>query len=403
MIPLEADLSGAPSPPREAAAGPGRPRQLQASLLNALGDTPVVCLAGASRTGKTTVLQALRAELPAAAWHRFADPATQAAAAADPAGFLEGLPALALLDDLERVPALAPLLAAAAAGGRRLLFTTSRRLPGLAESLAGNLETFTLWPLAQAERQGSFPGLVDACFQGDPTRLRLEPLERQALLRRVLAGGYPEVGERTPAQRESWFHGYLAALVQGRLRDLTELREVHHLIKLLLLPATEPGPARRCRDLLEELHVMTALASGAGARTRWFNDAGLQAHLLGMAPAALETRPVLAAPLLETFAVMELVKTAPWSRSRPVLSHLRAGAQELVLLEDHRGQLAAFTVCAGATVQAEAFQGLRALRDRVGARLRAGVVLHPGEAPASAGPGLWALPLAALWAPSTPA
>src|SRR5208283_458749 len=78
-------------------------RQLQAGLLNALGDTPAVCLAGASRTGKSTLLRALQAELPAAACHSFADPAVRAGATRDPAGFLEGLPALAFLDDVDRV------------------------------------------------------------------------------------------------------------------------------------------------------------------------------------------------------------------------------------------------------------------------------------------------------------
>jgi len=120
--------------------------------------------------------------------------------------------------------------------------------------------------------------------------------------------------------------------------------------------------------------------------------------VLGMAFAGLETRPVLAAPLLETFAVMELVKTAPWSRTRPVLHHLTAGARLLVVLEDHRGDLIAFATDASATVQAEAFQGLRALRERVGDRLKAGLLLHPGEAFRSAGAGLWAVPFQALWA-----
>jgi hypothetical protein len=96
---------------------------------------------------------------------------------------------------------------------------------------------------------------------------------------------------------------------------------------------------------------------------------------------------------------MELVKTAPWSGSRPSLAHVRAGAQDLVVLEDHRHQLVAFTVCAAATVQAEAFTGLQALRDRVGDRLRAGIVFHAGEATHAAGPGLWSMPFQALWAP----
>lgn len=372
-------------------------RPLQAALVGALGDTPAVCLAGASRTGKTTLVHALQADLPAAAYHSFTDPATLAEATRDPANFLKRLPTLAFLDDVDRVPALLPWLKPAMAGGQRFLLTTPRVLPGLVESLSWGMESFTLWPLAQAERLGGFPGLIDACFQGDPTRLRLEPLTRQELLERLLAGGYPEVTGLTPSQRERWFHDYLGSLVQD-LKGLTDLREVHHLIKLLALPDSDPNLARRCRDLLENLHVMASLASGAGARPRWFVDSALQAHILGMAPAALETQPVLAAPLLETFAVMELIKTAPWSSSRPTLAHFRAGAQKLIVLEDHRHHQVAFTVSAAATVQAEAFQGLQALRDRVGERLRTGIVLHAGGETRAAGSGFWSLPFQALWA-----
>jgi len=374
------------------------PRRLQSALANALGDTPVVCLAGASRTGRTTLVEALRSGLPEAVCRTFADPATQDEATRDPAAFLEGLPALAILEDVERAPGLVPLLRTAVGGGRRFLLTTTRILPGLVESLTGSLETFTLWPLAQAEREGVLPGLIDACLQGDPSRLDVQPQTRQDLLGRLLAGGYPEAGDLDPSRRERWFHTYLASLIQGRLGVLTGLREVHQLIRLLTLPGAEPRRAGRCRDLLEDAHVMAPLASAAGDRARWFNDSALQAHLLGLTPAALEFQPMLASPLLETFAVLELVKTAPWSRSRPGLSRFRAGAQELVVLEDRRGQLAAFTVCAAATVQAEAWQGLQVLRERVGDRLRTGVVLHVGGESRAVGPGFWTLPFEALWA-----
>ena len=379
-------------------------RPLQGRISSALGDTPAVCLAGASRTGKSSLLRALQAELPAAEVRCFADPATLAEASGDPAAFLKGLPELSFLDDLDRAPALLPWIKSALACGRRFLFSTRRVLPGLAESLGSSLESCTLWPLAQAEREGSFPGLIDACFQGTPTRLKLEPLSRRDLLARLLAGGYPEVTGLTTSQRESWFHGYLAALLQGRLRDLTDLREVHHLLRLLVLPAADPRLAQRCRDLLEDCHLLVPLACGAqspGARTqsRRYLDSALQAHILGMAPAALETQPALAAPLLETFAVMELIKTAPWSGARPTLSSFRAGAQELAVLENHRRQLVAFSVCAAGTVQAEAFHGLHALRDKVGERLRAGIVLHAGGESRGAGPDFWVLPFQALWAP----
>ena len=380
-------------------AHPRLRRPLQTSLLNALGDTPAVCLAGASRTGKSHLLRALQAERPVAAMHSLASPDSLVEATRDPEAFLKGLPALTFLDDLDRVPALLPWLKPALARGQRFLFTTSRPLPGLAESLASSLESFSLWPLAQAEREQVFPGLIDACFQGEPTRLQMQALTRQELLGRLLAGGFPELTHLAPTRRESWFHGYLAALVQGRLRDLTDLREVHHLVRLLACPDADPPLAKRCRDLLEDLHVMAALATGSKARFRCFIDSALQAHILGMAPAALETQPALAAPLLETFAAMELIKTAPWSRSRPTLARLQAGPQELVVLEDHRHQLVAFTVSAAATLQGEDFHGLHRFRDRVGERLRAGIVLHAGGETRSAGPGFWSLPLQALWAP----
>ena len=373
-------------------------RQLRTRLLNALGDTPVICLAGAGRTGKTALARELQAGLPGSACCSFADPDTRAGAGEDPAGFLERLPGLAFLDEVDRVPPLLPLLKAAVDRGGRFLLTTCRPLPGLARDLTWRLESFTLWPLAQAELQGVFPGLIDAAFQGDLDRLRFEPLERGELLLRMLAGGYPEIAEAPPQAREGWFHGYLTALVHGHLRDLTELREARHLIRLLA-SASDPGPAKRCLDVLASLHVLASLPSGAGAPHRCFNDPALQAHLLGTAPAALETRPMLAAPLLATFAVMELVKAAPWSQARPDLTHLRAGSQDLVVLEDHRHRLVAFATHAAATVQPDVLLGLRELRERVGDRLQAGIVLHPGaEQLRSAGPGLWVVPFQALWA-----
>ena len=87
---------------------PTHRRLLQSGLLNALGDTPAVCLAGASRVGKSVLLQALQADLPAASCHTFADPATLAEATRDPAEFLKGLPALAFLDGPEELVRTGP-------------------------------------------------------------------------------------------------------------------------------------------------------------------------------------------------------------------------------------------------------------------------------------------------------
>jgi len=60
-------------------------------------------------------------------------------------------------------------------------------------------------------------------------------------------------------------------------------------------------------------------------------------------------------------------------------------------------QLAGVEVNPSATVTAADFRGLRKLRDAVGKRFTAGVVLYDGEASGSFGDGLFAVPIRALW------
>lgn len=79
------------------------PRPLAASLKAALSDTPVVCLLGPRQSGKTTLARMLE---PGHAYVSFDDAATLAFAQADPTGFVAALPPQAILDEIQRVPAL---------------------------------------------------------------------------------------------------------------------------------------------------------------------------------------------------------------------------------------------------------------------------------------------------------
>jgi hypothetical protein len=49
------------------------------------------------------------------------------------------------------------------------------------------------------------------------------------------------------------------------------------------------------------------------------------------------------------------------------------------------------------TVVAKDFRGLKKLREAVGSRFTAGVVLHDGEVSIPFGEGLFAVPLSRLW------
>lgn len=135
-------------------------------------------------------------------------------------------------------------------------------------------------------------------------------------------------------------------------------------------------------------------------------DSGLAAHLLGVDADAL-SGPTSAArgPLIETFAVNELIRQAAVLGEAEVsLYHYRTRdkVEVDVIAEAADGRVVAFEVEATSSIAADAFKGLRHLRERVdnaGGRFVAGVVLYLGGDALPAGDRLAALPLSHLWRP----
>jgi uncharacterized protein len=68
-----------------------------------------------------------------------------------------------------------------------------------------------------------------------------------------------------------------------------------------------------------------------------------------------------------------------------------------VLLERADGAIAGVEVKASATVGGSDFAALQELRDQLGERFRAGVVLYTGDQVVPFGDKLWLAPLPALW------
>ncbi len=82
-------------------------------------------------------------------------------------------------------------------------------------------------------------------------------------------------------------------------------------------------------------------------------------------------------------------------RSLEVLD--RDGGEVDLVLERGGHELAGLEVKASATVVEADFRALRRLRDAVGDRFRAGVVLYDGETTVPFGDRLWAVPVRRLW------
>ena len=167
-----------------------------------------------------------------------------AAATADPAGFVAGLPPVVTLDEIQRVPSLLPAIKLSVDRRRRpgrFLLTGSADLlllPTVSESLAGRMDVVRLHPLTEAEKDGQPGRFLERLLEGSiEPRARAGAPAPHGLVTRLLQGGFPEVLHRAAARVRPWHRAYVDALVNQDVRDVSKLRSLDQLAALLSLLA----------------------------------------------------------------------------------------------------------------------------------------------------------------------
>ena len=404
-------------------------RTIQDTVRRAMSDTPVVLLNGARQTGKTTLAQEL-ATAPGVQYFTLDDAATLALAAGDPSGFIRNLAGPVVIDEIQKAPDLFPAVKLAVDKDRRpgrFLLTGSANvmtLPRLSESLAGRMEIIPLFPFSAGELLGKREGFVKRLFDGTVANSKSN-FAKDHLAARLVRGGYPEAVQRkTDDRRAAWFASYISTILQRDVRDLSRVDGLHALPNLLKLLATRASGLLNLADvgrdaglphttltryvaLLETVflvHRLPAWSPNLGKRLVKASklhlvDTGLACHLIGTDARRLNEDRSLLGRMLETFVVGEFRKQLSWTDPRTALCHFRtaAGSEVDVLLEKADGSVAGVEVKASATVGAADFVPLQELREQLGKRFRAGVVLYTGDQLVPFGDKLWLVPLPALW------
>lgn len=406
-------------------------RNIEKSIRSALGDTPVVLLNGARQTGKTTLARAI-AEKTGAEYFTLDDSATLALAAGDPTGFIRNLSGPVVLDEIQRAPDLFPAIKVSVDKDRRpgrFLLTGSANvmtLPRLSESLAGRMEVIPLFPFSTGELAGTREGFVTRLFDGTIAKTKLASTTND-LASSVTRGCYPEAVQRTAEDRRSaWFASYISTILQRDVRDLARVDALHQLPNLLKLLAARTSGLMNLADigrdaglphttltrylaLLETVflvHRLPAWSPNLGKRLvkapkLHLVDTGLASHLIGANAKRVSEDRSLLGRMMETFVVGELRKQLSWTDPHTSLYHFRTatGSEADIVLEKADGSVAGVEIKASATVAASDFAALQALRDRLGKRFHAGIVLYLGDHIVPFGDKLWLVPLPALWAP----
>ena len=393
-----------------------------------LDDEPAILLEGPRGSGKSTLLRAIAQRRNALVLDLDDDSVLRLVR--EDVGSALASPGLVAIDEFHRAPEVLSYVKRVVdrqVGAARFLLAgsvSSFLLPPGTEKLTGRAHRLSLMPLAAAEIFGAeHRWLAEVLSDGEPRNFRTT-LERSDVFDVVAAGGYPAALRRaTATQRTRWFASYLANVTDRDLPDLVDVRHSGALSRLYRLIAqrtsatmvntelsraldvTQPT-ASSYRRLLERLYLTTELPGwtvGISAKTGHrakvhVTDTGLAAGVL-----SLSAQPLAAAALggafLESFVVAELTRQATTIDEALTFAHFRdrSGIEVDIIIERPNGGVVAIEVKSARTVNQRDATGLTFLRDRLGDRFQAGILLHTGPLTARLGDRVWAVPVAALW------
>ncbi|MDA8110823.1 MAG: ATP-binding protein [Nitrospiraceae bacterium] len=407
------------------------PRVASRRIETALSDTPVVLVVGPRQAGKSTLVRQFSG--PERPYLTLDDETVRESARFDPSGFVRQLD-LAIIDEVQRAPELLISLKKAVDEDRRpgrFLLTGSAdlmTLPTVSESLAGRMEIVPLLPLSQGEIRRKRPGFLKRVLEGRPPDC-LSPVTGDELVKTVLSGGYPEMLRRKdPGRRRAWVRDYVEALFLRDVREISNLEHRDRLLPLFRIMALQSGQipnlaqwggqigldaktTKSYVSVLERLFLIHRLPAWHSDRTSrlikspklHLVDSGIQANLTGATEETILRDRSRLGPLLETFAVSEILKQASWEEGIAGLFHFRDKDQEEVdlIVEEEGGRIVGIEIKAAATVTPRDFRGLKRLELSAGQEMSLGLVLYDGDRVLPFGSRLFAAPLSSLWSDQT--
>ena len=343
-------------------------RDAEKTLIRLAKSFPVVAITGPRQAGKTTLAKAVFKDKP---YVSLENPDEREFAQNDPKRFLARFPNGAVLDEVQRCPALLSWLQGVVdqrgVMGDFVLTGSAQfdLIEGITQTLAGRVGRVELLPLSSSE-------------------LKAANQLPNSLSQMLIQGGYPALYDRkiTP---QDWFSNYVATYVERDVRQLISVRNLGQFQTFLKMCASRTGQlinltslgadcgisavtAKQWLSVLETSYIVTLLRphhSNFGKRLVktpkiYFLDSGLAAWLMGIRSAeTLETHAARGA-LFESWVVSELYKKR-LNTGLPIDLYFwrdNTGNEVDLIVENEKG-LQPIEIKSGSTYASDWSQGLK--------------------------------------------
>ncbi len=406
------------------------PRLADLPLEEFIAGVPAVFITGPRASGKTTSARRVAVEVV-----ELDQPGSAATFLADPDAALRGRGEPLLLDEWQEVPGvLGAVKRAVDADSRpgRFILTGSVRadLQGKSWPGTGRLIRLPITVLTEREvNRGDLgkPGFLDRLANMDlSTSIRTSNLNIIDYVGLAVRGSFPEVaGVKSERIRSAWLRSYVEQLVTRDASELVsgtdsaKLRSYFEALSLntagLIADSSlyqavgiTAKTAARYDDLLIDLGVATHVPAWSTNRLqrlekrakRYIVDGGLTTAGARINLSTALTDANLLGRLVDTFVHAQLAPEAALAVEPVRLHHLRSanGRQEIDLVAElPGGKVVGIEIKAAAAVGRHDARHLAWLRDQLGDRFAAGVVLHTGPDTFELGDRILAAPISVIW------
>jgi hypothetical protein len=363
-------------------------RDISEELIRSAAEYPVVTILGPRQSGKTTIA---RMTFTDKLYFSMEDPDIWMAAEADPRGFLGGIEEGAILDEIQRLPALLSYLQGMVDKDKRrgrFILTGShqpRLHEAISQSLAGRTAVLTLWPFSNHE-------------------LSHYKSVRRTVFGTIVRGCFPRLHEENIESRR-FYNSYLQTYVERDVRALIQLRDLSQFQKFLTLLAGRVGQIVNLASLSNDVGVsattirdwISVLKASyivfelppffENIQKRvikspkiYFTDTGLASFLLGIGTEEQAARDPLRGHLYENFIIGDIMKGALNKGIRPEIFFFRdSHGNEVDLLIREKGALTPVEIKSSSTFSTDFMKGIERFQALGIKRIAPGVVLYNGE------------------------